>query len=227
MEVKKWFGELNKDNKNKETHKEIKLVHDTIKQVYPNSIIRNERLDIDGNVYAYVQFEKGDKKGIHMLFSEYGLEPSQEGRLSTLYRTNILSTLSTVDAKMEYLYDAMEYLSQDYAEAKSDAEKQAKIDRDKKLDQLADSEYDILKLDKAEATEKRKAIVRGYDLQVRCIEDDFNESISDVAQDLAESFASSFGNIKADTKLKLKEDAIISLIGPENINSNEEDVNEI
>ena len=170
------------------------IARKSIKYCYPNSRIMGPTFNDNGEFECCLFFNVGEKKSSQLVFHEYNIDgsfiPSGEA-LNSIYRTNIMTHIAQKD-RMEYLTNAMIYLSKE-ASADMIAElSQAKLDEAAALDELAKSEYDILSYSTPKHNSAFEQIKKKYSLDSRIAKSNFVESSDALAEDLAYSYASSF-----------------------------------
>ena len=212
---KKWFEKLGKN-------KSISIAKKSVKHHLPNSIIYNTRIDENDNITAFVRFEAGKSDSSNFVFTEYDIKEAHTPIIESTFRQYLMECLPTTD-RVEYLYDAMEYLALDHEAYKYEDLAKAKVQLEKKLDEIDASEYDILAYKEDKVRKKRQQYINEYKLARKCVISDFDDSIYDIAQDLSFSYASSFNPKTIDQQDKLIKEAMDILVGnPEKIENENE-----
>ncbi|MBE5735231.1 MAG: hypothetical protein E7361_02160 [Clostridiales bacterium] len=220
MENKKWFEKLGEN-------KSIQVVKGSVKYFYKYSRMYDTHIDENGNVNTFVMYNSdGKKHSYHLIFNEYDIAENEDPRLASKYREFLMSNMPE-EERMEYLYDAMEYLAREADSERHEALEQANANKNAKLDKQAESEWDILELSKDRAKVERVAINKEHLIARRDIENEYDTDIENIAEDLAHSFASSFNPAKQEHFNILYEEAMTALIGQPQNKITEDSENEI
>ena len=187
MSKNKWFENL--------SEKEQELIaRRSMKYCYPNSRIMGPSFNDNGEFECCLFFNVGEKKSSQLIFREYDIDsaflPASE-ELNSTYRTNMMMHLAEND-RIEYLKNAMIHLSKESSDEMLAELSQAKLSEATALDDLANSEYDILSYSTPKHKSAFEQIKRKYSLDSRVAKSNFVESWDAIAEDLAFSYASSF-----------------------------------